>query len=212
MAGFAGHGAVMSGCQVRRISEEKGVAGFAGPGLTRQDRGEGAGFAGGFVAGWASREPFEGGLDGAEIVEGVEAVGAAAEFARGLRAAEQEEAQNCGLVATEVEDGTDSVLVLGDPCVANRSDEGEIFKGVEGLPDLLFGEIEDRVAAGALVACVDQGIQRERVIFGRGDLFFNQGAKDAELDRVEMHVYKGATGEEDDNGDTYVDGKTIIFQ
>ena len=148
----------------------------------------------------------------AEIVEGVEAVGAAAEFARGLGAAEHEEAENCGLVAAEVEDGADAVLVLGNASVADGSDEGEIFKGVEGLADLVFGEVQDGVAAGALVACVDQGVERERVVFGRGDLFFDERAEDAELDGVEMHVYKGATGEGDDNGDTYVDRKTNIFQ
>jgi len=62
------------------------------------------------------------------------------------------------------------------------------------LTDLFFGEIEYRVAAGALVACVDQRIEREGVIFGGGDLFFDEGAEDAELMGREMHGYKGATG------------------
>jgi len=64
---------------------------------------------------------------------------------------------------------------------------------VKGLADLVFGEIEDRVAAGALVACVDERVEGERVVFGRGDLFFDEGAEDAELNGVEMHDYKGAT-------------------
>ena len=74
------------------------------------------------------------------------------------------------------------MLVLGDAGVADRGDEGEIFEGVEGLADLFFGEIEDRVAAGALVARVDQRVEREGIVFGRGDLFFDEGAEDAELD------------------------------
>jgi hypothetical protein len=64
---------------------------------------------------------------------------------------------------------------------------------VEGLADLVFGEIEDRVPAGSLVACVDERVEGKRVIFGRGDLFFDEGTENAELNGVEMHDYKGAT-------------------
>jgi hypothetical protein len=169
-----------------------GVAGFAGAWLAGEDGGEGAGFVAGCIGGGASREALERGLDGCEVVEGVEAVGAAAEFAGGLGAAEHEKAEDGGLVAAEVEDGADAVLVLGDAGIADGGDEGEIFEGVKGLTDLLFGEIEDGVAAGALVARVDQGVEREWVVFGRGDLFFDEGAEDAELDGIEVHIYKGA--------------------
>jgi hypothetical protein len=65
---------------------------------------------------------------------------------------------------------------------------------VKGLADLFFGEIENGIAAGALVAGVDEGVERKRIVFGRGDLFFDEGAEDAELDGVKMHVYKGAIG------------------
>ena len=87
------------------------------------------------------------------------------------------------------------MLVLGNAGVADRCDQCEIFESVECLANLFFVEIEDRVTAGALVAGVDQGVERERIVFGRGYLFFNEGAEDAELDRVEMHVYKGAIAE-----------------
>jgi hypothetical protein len=63
-------------------------------------------------------------LDGSEVVEGIEAVGTAAEFSWRLRAAKHEEAEDGGLVPAEVEDGADKMLVLGDARVANRSDEG----------------------------------------------------------------------------------------
>ena len=62
------------------------------------------------------------------------------------------------------------------------------------MTDLFFGEIEDGIAAGALVACVDESVEGEGVIFGCGDLFFDEGAEDAELMGREMHGYKGATG------------------
>jgi hypothetical protein len=58
-----------------------------------------------------------------------------------------------------------------------------------------LGEIEDRVAAGALVARVHQGVEREWVVFCCRDLFFNERAEDTELDGVEVHVYKGAIAE-----------------
>jgi hypothetical protein len=66
---------------------------------------------------------------------------------------------------------------------------------MECLANLLFREVEDRIAAGALVARIDQSVERERIIFGGGDLFFDQGAKGTKLNRVEMHVNKGATRE-----------------
>ena len=128
--------------------------------------------------------------DGGEVVEGVEAVGAAAEFARGLRAAQHEEAEDGGLVAAEVEDGADAVLVLGDAAVVDGGDEGEVVEGVERLADLVFGEFEHRVAAGALVAGVDECVQRERVVLRGGDLFFDERAEDADLDGVELHIYR----------------------
>ena len=81
------------------------------------------------------------------------------------------------------------MLVLGDAGVVDRSCEGEVFESVECLADVFFGELEDGVAAGALVAGVDEGVEGERVALGRGDFLFDEGAEDAELDGVELHVY-----------------------
>jgi hypothetical protein len=104
-----------------------------------------------------------------------------------LRTAEHKEAEDCGFVAAEIENGADSVLVLGDAGIANGSDQCKIFEEVEGLANLFFGEIEDGVAAGALVARVDEGVEGEGIVFGGGDLFFDEGAEDAELDGVKVH-------------------------
>jgi hypothetical protein len=173
-----------------------GVAGLARTRLAREDGGKGTGgLIAGFVGGGAGAQALEGGLDGAEVVEGVETVGAAAEFAGGLGAAEHEEAEDGGLVAAKVEDGADPMLVLGNAGVADGRDEGEVFEGMESLTNLLFGEIEDGVAAGALVACVKQSVEGEGVVLWRGDLFFDERAENAELMGREVHRYKGATGE-----------------
>jgi hypothetical protein len=172
------------------------VAGLAGTGLAGENNSERAGFVVGWVGSGASREALERGLDSGQVVEGVETVGATAKFAGGLGAAEHEEAEDSGLVAAQVEDGADTVLVLGDAhgwfseAVADRGDEGEVFERVEGLTNLLLGEIEHGIAAGALIARVNQRVQRERIVFGRSDLFFDEGAEDTELVGREMHVYR----------------------
>jgi hypothetical protein len=146
----------MRGCQIGRSPEEMSVSGLAGTRLARENGSERAGgLVSGFVGVAATCEALQCGLDGTEVVERVEAVGAAAEFSGGLGAAEHQKAKNGGLIATEIEDGADSVLIFGNAGVVNSSDEGEVFKGVERLPDLPFGEIEDGIATGTLVACVE---------------------------------------------------------
>jgi len=173
-----------------------GIAGLARTRLAREDGGQGAsGLVAGFVDGGAGGQALESGLDSGEVVEGVETVGAAAEFAGGLGATEHEEAEDGGLVAAKIEDGADPMLVLGDTGIADGRDEGEVFKGMEGLADLFFGEIEDRIAAGALVACVKQGVEGEGVVLWRGDLFLDERAEDPELGGIKVHRYKVATGE-----------------
>jgi hypothetical protein len=155
-------------------------------------------------------------LNGGEVVEGVETIGAAAEFAWGLGAAEHEEAEDGGLVAAKIENGADSMLVLGDAGIADRGDEGEVFKGMEGLAGFFFSEVEHRVSAGALVARVKQRVEGEGVVLWRGDLFFDERAEDAELGGIKVHGYKVATGEgavgRDDNEETYAAGQVVISQ
>jgi hypothetical protein len=171
-----------------------GIAGFAGARLTREDGGKRAGgLIAGFVSDGAGSHALESGLNGGQIIEGVKAVGAAAEFAGGLRTAKHKEAEDSSLVAAKIEDGADAMFVLGDSsgwfseAVADRGDEGEVFKRMEGLADFFFCEIEDRVAAGALVAGVKQGVEGEGVVLWRGDLFLDERAEDAELMGREMH-------------------------
>ena len=81
------------------------------------------------------------------------------------------------------------MLVFGDSDVADRVCEGEVFEGVQCLANVFFGELENGIAAGALVAGVDESVEREGIVLGGGDLFFDEGAEDAELDGVELHVY-----------------------
>ena len=146
---------------------------------------------------WGERgQALEGGLDGGQVVEGVEAAPARLRSSPGVWGPpKHEEAEDGGLVAAKIEDGADAVLVLGDAGVADGGDEGEVFKGMESLANLFFGEIKDGIAAGALIARVKQSVEGERIVLWRGDLFFDERAEDAELMGREMHRYKGATGE-----------------
>ncbi len=85
--------------------------------MAGEDDREGAGFYSfgiGCAGGRSVCESFEGGLDGGEVIEGVETIGAAAELSGGLRTAEHQEAKNGGFVAAQVEYGADAVFVLGD--------------------------------------------------------------------------------------------------
>jgi hypothetical protein len=172
-----------------------GIAGLARARLTWEDDGKGAGgLVAGFVDCGASSKALEGGLDCREIVEGVETVGAATEFAGGLRAAEHEKTEDGGFIAAEIEDGADPMLVLGDASIADGGDEGKVLERVEGLTNLVFSEIEHGVAAGALVARIKQRVEGQGIVLGGGDLFFDEGAEDAELMGGEWHDYKSAIG------------------
>jgi hypothetical protein len=193
------------------------VAGLPRARLARENGGQGAGgLVARFVRGGAGGQAFKGGLDGGEVVERVETVSTAAEFAWSLRSAEHEKAEDCGLVAAKVEDGANPMLVLGNPGVADRSDEAEVFKGMDGLADLFFGEIEHGVATGTLVARVKQSVEREGIVLWRGDLFFDERAENAELMGREMHRYKVATNKGPaggtNNEEQYADEQIIISE
>jgi hypothetical protein len=167
------------------------VTGLAGAGLTREDSGERAGGGRGRFRGrFASSEAVKCGLDPGEIVEGIKTLGASAKLAWRLGAAEHEKAEDCGLVASQVKDGANAVLVLRDAGIVESGDEVLVLKGMERLADLVFGEVEDGVATGLLITGVDECVQGERVVLRCGDLFFDEGAENAGLNGIEHHTYE----------------------
>ena len=52
---------------------------------------------------------------------------------------------------------------------------------MQGLAHVVLVQIHHRLAVRALIACVDQRIQRERIVVGRGDFFFDKRAQNAGL-------------------------------
>ena len=113
-------------------------------------------------------------MHGGDVFEGEETVSSIAKLARCLGSAEHQKAKDGGLVAAEVQYGADAVLVFGDSAVVKGRDEVELGQGVERLTDFVFGELEYGIAAGALIASVDECVQREGVVLRGGDLFFDK--------------------------------------
>jgi len=131
------------------------------------------------------------GLHGAEIVEGVHALGARAKFAGRLRTAQEQDAENGDFVAVKVEGFLEAVFILGDAAVrgANGADEGLLVQRMERLADGGFVQIHGGFSVRFLVAGIDEGVQGERIIFGSGDFFFDEGAQDAAFDVIQKDVH-----------------------
>ena len=161
--------------------KEMGVAGLLCARLAREDFDEGR---------LAVHEQVEGGVNGGEIVELIEAIGAGAEFAGSLRAAEKEHAEQGDFVAVEIEDFREAVFELGDAAVGgSRACQALLAQRMERAADGVFVEIHDWIAIRFLVGGVQDGVQRKRVILGRGDFFFDERAQDAGFDRGQSEVH-----------------------
>ena len=85
------------------------------------------------------------------------------------------------------------LLILADAgaaagqTAASGGGKAAIFERMQGLAQILFREVEDGIAGGALVGGGLKGVQRERIEVRRGDLFFDQGAEHAEFIAGELH-------------------------
>jgi hypothetical protein len=138
----------------------------------------------------AIHQEVQGGVDGVQIVEGVEAVGARAEFAGRLGTSEQEDADQGDLVAVEIEYVGKAMLEFGDAAVGSGG-PGETFIGerMEGAADSVFVELHDRFAVRFLVGGVLECVQGERVVIRRGDFFFDEAAEDPGFGGGEVEVH-----------------------
>jgi hypothetical protein len=161
-----------------------------------------------FFRSWLSRQQFhqrwlavhqetQRGMDGIEIVEGVHALGARAEFAGGLRAAEEQHADQGGLVPMKVEDVGEAVLVFRNAAVGGGG-AGQTLLGqsVESAADGVFIEVHHGVAVRFLIGGVLERVERQRVIVGCSDLFFDETAEDASLDGRQGEVHSNMIHDE----------------
>ncbi len=140
---------------------------------------------------FALHQMLQAGLHGAKIVEGVHALGAGAKFAGRLRTAQEQDTENGDFVAIEVEGFLEAVFVLGDAAVrgADGADEGLLVQRMERLADGRLVQIHGGFSVRFLVAGIDESVQGERVVFGSGDFFFDEGAQDAAFDFVQEDVH-----------------------
>jgi hypothetical protein len=145
-----------------------GVGGFFGAGLAGEERDERR---------LALHQQIESGVDGVEVVKLVETLAAGAKFAGSLRAAEEQDTEERDFVAMEIEGFLEAMLELGDAGGdGGGAGQTEVVEGVQGLADGVFVEVGDGLAIGFLVAGVEEGVEGERVVLGRGDFFFDEGA------------------------------------
>jgi hypothetical protein len=126
-----------------------------------------------------------------EIVETVHAFRAGAEFAGSLRAAEQKSAEQRRFAAIEVEGFLEAMLVFRDAAIegVGRAGQTVFFEAANGLTRSFIVELHDRIAIRFLIAGIDQGVQRKRVVVGRGDVLLDQRAKDASFRFVENEIH-----------------------
>ena len=155
--------------------EELHVARFFGSGLAREN---------GDQRGLALAEAVEGGDYVVESFEAVHAFGTAAEFAGSLRAAEEKHAEDGDLAAVEVENFLQAVLVFGNAAIGATGGAGETFflQRGECVADGIFIESHHRVAIIFLIAGIHQRVQRQRIVIGSGDVFFDERAENANFD------------------------------
>jgi hypothetical protein len=142
----------------------------------------------------------EGGVDGVQVVEGIQALGASSQFAGSLRAAEEQNADQGDFVAMEIEDVSEAMLEFGDATIGRgRTGEALVGKRMECAADCLLVEIHHRLAIGFLVRGVLKSVQGQRIVIGRGDFFFDEATEDAGFDgrKVEVHanmIHDGSRG------------------
>src|SRR5579859_4632886 len=86
-----------------------------------------------------AHQKIERGLHGAEVVKVVHAIGARTEFAGSLRSTKQEDAEESGFAAIEIEGLLKRVGVFGDAAVSSIGRAGEAFllerakRGADGV-------------------------------------------------------------------------------
>ncbi len=153
------------------------VTGFSRTGLARQNARQS----------WlVHHEPLQDGEDVGDLFKGEDALGAGAQLAGSLGAAQQQDAEDGGLGAGEVERFLDGVFVFWYAGgVAGLPGESSAGKRVQRSAHSVFVERHDRLAVVFLVAGVDECVEREGIVFRRGGFFFHERAEDAGGSRSE---------------------------
>ena len=141
-------------------------------------------------------EPLDRGVELLRLGEVVQPVGALAQLARSLRAAEQEHGEDGLLVRADAERLVEQVAVLrrAAAVVAGQPRPAPVTEPREGVAEDVLVVLDDRVAVRRLVARRPQRVERERVGVGRHALLLQQAAEDADLGVGEVVAHRGRDG------------------
>jgi hypothetical protein len=94
-------------------------------------------------------------------------------------------------MAMEIEELVEAVFVLSYAGIpACRADEGLIGERAKGGADRVFLKGHHRFAIRFLIAGVEEGIEREGIVFGRGDFFFDKRAENADFNFRELQSHE----------------------
>ena len=123
-------------------------------------------------------------LDALEVDKGVETLGALADLADGLGAAQQQHAEDgllaLGQVGKLVPEG---VLALRDAGAGLVHENGEflVAQALHRLLDRVGAEVDNRLAVARLVAGRVEAVEGQRILVRSGRLLFEEAAEDASL-------------------------------
>ena len=115
-----------------RAAQQMGIASLARAGLPGQQRHQRPGRRGIRRCSWIAcrfrprGQTIERGGHRAQVVEGIHPVSSAAKLAGSLRPPQQQQAKQRRFVATQIQDGANTMLILRHPGVAVRRDESPV--------------------------------------------------------------------------------------
>ncbi len=126
-----------------------------------------------------------------EPVERGHPLGADAELADGLGAAEQEHGQNGALAGVEAERLVEDLAVADDGAAVRGQHEAHqllVLQLVERRQDRRLVVAHDRLPVRGLVAGRLEGVDREGVLLRRGQTLLDERAQDAGTFRAQLHA------------------------
>ena len=143
-------------------------------------------------SGSALGQTMQDGEDIGGFFEAVQSFSTIAQLAGSLGTTKQQLADNGSFATGEVEHLLQVVLVFGNATVgaARRTGQLLIFKSMEGFAHLLLLKLHHWISIAFLVAGVDQGVERKRIVLGSRNLFFDERTKDARFSGSEKDCHK----------------------
>ena len=111
-------------------------------------------------------------------LELVHALGTSAKLPGSLRAAQQQNTEQSGFSAREVEYFLETVLIFSDTAIgaARRTSKSHFLQSRERIAHSILIQVHHWVSIVLLVAGVDQGVERQRIVVGSRDVFLDERA------------------------------------